>query len=275
MSQFVKSRLSLVYTFGFLLLTLNLIAQQKDNDFTKRLGNIDGKMSSMSGRFTKLNRLNPSSARRISVDQWSAHFSPFGGKRFPTGKAQILGRVELPSTKIDISTPMNDTIARENFQRVDDPNLKNRDSAVHAVEFRDAYYSKLNNRVDEWMEKVNNMSLRDINRYQFRRDRSDEPGFPVQRAGASGLGEAVGQNKLLKSGLPASNDEVLPRGRKGYWMGPKKTTSSTKTRSSGSNNLDSKSSHSSQTSHRKENFKSGPKPILGPKTIRVEVGSRD
>ena len=43
----------------------------------------------------------------------------------------------------------------------------------------------LDDRVNQWMEKVNNMSLRDINRYQFRKDRPSKPGFPVQRAGAA------------------------------------------------------------------------------------------
>ena len=69
---------------------------------------------------------------------------------------------------------------------------------MNAVEFRDAYYAQLNDRVDEWMNKVNNMSLRDINRYQFRRDRPKEQGFPVQRAGASGTADSRRESTLSR-----------------------------------------------------------------------------
>ena len=37
------------------------------------------------------------------------------------------------------------------------------------------------------MEKVNNLSLRDVNRFQFRKHRPSEPGFPVQKAGSENL----------------------------------------------------------------------------------------
>ena len=58
--------------------------------------------------------------------------------------------------------------------------LSKKAPAASAVEFRDAYYARLNDRVDDWMEKVNNMSLQDINRYQFRRDRPSNPAFPFK-----------------------------------------------------------------------------------------------
>ena len=85
------------------------------------------------------------------------------------------------------------------------------------VEFRDAYYAKLNQRMDEWMEKVNNLSLRDINRFQFRRGRPAEPGFPVQRAGS-----AVSDTPTSR--VPTTRSENLPQIPNNYWMGPRKVS---------------------------------------------------
>ena len=272
MRAYGKSRLSVV--LGLLILSglLELFGQQKANDFTKRVGIFDGKMSKLSGRSSTFNRLSPSSSRRISVEEWPAHFSPFGGKRFPMGSAKIIGRERVTSTRIDIETPLNDQIARENFQRADNQNLTKRDPAVNAVEFRDAYYARLNDRVDEWMNKVNNMSLQDINRYQFRRDRPNKPGFPVQRAGAAESGSSRSQAKLIGSGLP-ERDKKQTTSNEHYWMGPKKiTTSRSSTFLSPSTTQKNRSATSSQDEGRR-NFKTEPKPILGPKTIRVEVGA--
>ena len=267
-----KSRLSYIYGCLFLAGGIYLFGQQKANDFTKRVGVFDGKMSNLSGRASKFNRLSPSSARRISVEEWPAHFSPFGGKRFPVGGVKILGKERISSSRIEIKTPLNDRVAKENFQRATNENLSRRDPAAHAVEFRDAYYARLNDRVEEWMNKVNNMSLQDINRYQFRRDRPKEPGFPVQRAGAEGMMGARSESKIRGIGLPANQQKSLPRGNQHYWMGPKKITT-VGSKNSTETNVQTKVNPSPLQS--KKNYKASPKPILGPKTIRVEVGGTD
>jgi hypothetical protein len=90
----------------------------------------------------------------------------------------------VPTTRIEIKTPLNDQIADESSERASNQNLSKKAPAASAVEFRDAYYARLNDRVDDWMEKVNNMSLQDINRYQFRRDRPSKPGFPRSKSRA-------------------------------------------------------------------------------------------
>ena len=274
MTRSVKSRISCIFCLMFFGGILDSSAQQKANDFTKRVQRLDGKMSSLSGRASKFNRLSPSSSRRISVEEWPSHFSPFGGKRFPMGNAKILGRERFTTTQIEIETPLNDQIAQENFKRATNQNLSKRDPAVNAVEFRDAYYARLNDRVDEWMEKVNNMSLQDINRYQFRRDRPSEPGFPVQRAGAAGTTDALKQSPIQGSGLPSKREQPIPAGNSNYWMGPKKITSSGSTSQKRSGSEQSLSS-SFQSSSSPEKFQASPKPILGPKTIRVEVGASE
>ena len=274
MTRSVKSRISCIFCLMFFWGILDTSAQQKANDFTKRVQRLDGKMSSMSGRASKFNRLSPSSSRRISVEEWPSHFSPFGGKRFPMGNAKILGRERFTTTQIEIETPLNDQIAQENFKRATNQNLSRRDPAVNAVEFRDAYYARLNDRVDEWMDKVNNMSLQDINRYQFRRDRPKEPGFPVQRAGAAGAADALKQSPVQGSGLPSKRGQPVPAGNSNYWMGPKKISSSSSTSQKRSGSQHSSSS-SFQSSSLPKKFQASPKPILGPKTIRVEVGASE
>ena len=274
MSGYGKSRLSFVFCVLFLFGSTNLSAQLKANDFTKRVGIFDGKMSSLSGRASKFNRVSSSSYRRISVEEWPAHFSPFGGKRFPMGSAKIWGGERVPSSRMEIKTPLNDQIANETSQRATNQNLSKHDPAANAVEFRDAYYARLNDRVDEWMEKVNNMSLQDINRYQFRRGRSKEPGFPVQRAGAAGMKDARRESTVRSSGLPSA-PEASAVGNNQYWMGPRKINNTSSSIGLGQDTKLQRQAPSLRTNLSKQNFKASTKPILGPKTIRVEVGGSE
>ena len=265
---------SLSVLIGFLMIfgSVKMLGQQKANDFTKRVGGFDGKMSTLNGRSSNFNRMNPYSSKRISIEEWPAHFSPFGGKRFPMGNVNLWGSERVPSTRIEIKTLLNDQIADESSERATNQNLSKKTPAANAVEFRDAYYARLNERVDDWMNKVNNMSLRDINRYQFRRDRPNKPGFPVQRAGG-GAHEGSNREAPFKgSGLPESKQISVPQGSKDYWMGPRKVKSSSA--SSTSNVGSQKKTFSSpiRSNEPAKNFKTRSKPILGPKTIRVQVG---
>ena len=43
----------------------------------------DGKLNSLSGRSSNFNRLSPSSSRRISVEEWPAHFLHLVANDFP------------------------------------------------------------------------------------------------------------------------------------------------------------------------------------------------
>ncbi|NDH17404.1 MAG: hypothetical protein EBY48_10100, partial [Opitutae bacterium] len=169
-----------------------LFGQQKMNDFTKRVQTFDGKLSSFSTRGSSLQKMSAFSSKRINLREWPSKYSSIGGKRFR----------EFKTINLPIELPLNDQRASENGKKIRDHSITNREPAVNSVEFRDAYYAQLDKRVDDWMSKVNNMSLRDINRYQFRRDRPKEPGFPVQRAGAGGLEGSQRQTSIRDSGLP-------------------------------------------------------------------------
>jgi len=266
MSSLSKSRQSFTFICLFLKFCCISEAQQKNNDYTKRVKDFDGKINSSSQKFSTFNRLSPSSSRRISVEEWPSHYSPFGGKRFPMKNSKIWGSERISSTRLEVKTPLNDKLADENYQRRSAQDVGSSNPASNAVEYRDAYYARLNDRVDEWMDKVNNMSLQDINRYQFRRDRPTEPGFPVQRAGSTENPKDISDASLHKAGL-----KPLNQSDPNYWMGPKRLKSSSidvkavpQTRPS--------ADPFSPTGKKKMNFSPRAQPLLGPKKIRVELG---
>ena len=123
--------------------------------------------------------------------------------------AKNFSRVSSPGKTIQSSR-------RKSFES----DLNQRTAAVNSIEFRDAVYAQLDKRVDDWLSKVNNVSLQEINRYQFRKGRPSEPGFPVQQAGSQG-------NKEIPSRAQPSNSAKLPASVKqtvgsSYWVGPPK-----------------------------------------------------
>ena len=275
MSGYGKSRISFVLSILGFISYCFVDAQQKANDFTKRVGAFDGKMNSMTGKTSTLNRFSPSSARRFKVEEWPSYFSPFGGKRFPMGSARIIGSERVPSPKIEVKTPLSDRISRESYNRATNGNLSKSAPASNYLEYKDAYHASLDDRVNQWMEKVNTMSLRDVNRYQFRKNRPSKPGFPVQRAGAKSTDLTKRETPLIQSGLSAKGKMSVPKGDENYWIGPKKTKSSANSILSNSRDQSFPDYNEANSNKEERKFVTGPKPILGPKTIRVEVGKTE
>ena len=115
--------------------------------------------------------------------------------------------------------------------------------------------------VDDWLNKVNNVSLQEINRYQFRKGRPSEPGFPVQQAGTEGSSNR--QNKIQFPNPIKTPKAQQPNGSS-YWLGPRKTSVQ------GGNQALPKASPQPTP---KGGYRSGPRPILGPKKVRVQVGT--
>ena len=166
--------------------------------------------------------------------------------------------------------------------------LSTRAPAVASVEFRDAYYGKLDKRVDEWMSNVNKMSMQDVNRYQFRRGRSAEPGFPVQKAGSRNLptpsadkGLGSGQFRGVTPPAPVRT----PPGQPSYRLGSRRTkttvggaSSSSPSRRNVAPVAPPSGSGTSPAlrsllfpSRNSGSSGSGSMPRLGPKKIRVNV----
>ena len=258
--------LSLLMAWGFF--ATGAWGQQRENDFTKKLRSFDGRLSNLSGKRLSSSRLNSAFSKRISVREWPSKYSSFGNRRFPLAGSQTIGNERVPSTRLAVKTPLNDSLAPVNWDRVSQSDLGGSAQAASSIEFRDAYYAELGKRVDDWMEKVNNLSLRDVNRFQFRRHRPDEPGLPVQKAGSENLPAPPADGGLgrpsLRGVTPPGSSSGVPK--QSYWLGPKKIrTSATKP--------ETPPARVFQSSPRPpdRNFKSYPKPLFGPKKIRVEV----
>ena len=258
--------LSLVMAWGFF--STGAWGQQRENDFTKKLRSFDGRLSNLSGKRLSSSRLNSAFSKRISVREWPSKYSSFGNAGFPWAAVRQLETSECRAPALQsrpLSTiPWPQSIGKGFRKVIWAEGLK----PASSIEFRDAYYAELGKRVDDWMEKVNNLSLRDVNRFQFRKHRPSEPGFPVQKAGSENLPAPPADGGLgrpsLRSVTPPGSSSGVPK--QSYWLGPKKIrTSATK--------AESPPARVFQSSPRPpdRNFKSYPKPLFGPKKIRVEV----
>ena len=264
--SFDKAHFSLFLLLGFCSFCLG---QQRENDFTKRVRSFDGKLNMMSSKRLSSSRVNSVSQQRFSVSEWPSKFSPFGGKRYPMNDKKIWGSERIKTSTIDIELPHNQNFAPENMKRSMDAKTENKSPAAASIEFRDAYYAQLDKRVDDWMSKVNNMSLRDINRFQFRKGRPSEPGFPIQQAGSQDLPMSSSEKKLGSSnvrGVIPYGERKQGAGRPSYWLGPKKMSSS-----STSGKVSPSNGGPTQAKQVKKNFQSLPQPILGPKKVRVQL----
>lgn len=250
------------YLFFALFVSHICIGQQKSNDFTRRVSNFDGKLNRYSGKSFMNSKLNLKLNNRIKIEEWPTKYSPFGGKRFVSKNSKGLIKKRIPWQTIPAARPFQDRRAELADDRVMEADLNNRSSAASAVEFRDEFYSQLDKRVDDWLNKVNNVSLQEINRYQFRKGRPSEPGFPVQQAGSAGNNEVPSKiSHSSPKNLPVTGK---PPAGSSYWLGPQKTSvrggfqlipqaTRPQPRPNGGYRVDSQ-------------------PILGPKKVRIQVG---
>ncbi len=266
---------------------LSLHGQQRQNDFTKRIRAFDGKLNVLSAKRISLPGLSSNFNRRIPFNQILQNYSRFGGKRFPMGysaiKSQKLhqGKTLSFDRGFDKRSPLSG-------KRAVGGALSARAPAVAAVEFRDSYYGALDKRVDEWMSNVNKMSMQDVNRYQFRRGRSAEPGFPVQKAGSrnlptpsAGKGLGSGQFRGVTPPAPARTSAGQPSYRLGSVRtkttvgGAASSSTSRRTLAPASPSSGSGSSPALRSllfpSRNSGGSSSGSMPRLGPKKIRVNV----
>lgn len=245
------------------------LSQQRANDFTKKVRSLDGRMNTMSSKRLSSSRVNSISNQRFSMREWPSKFSSFGGRRFPMTNKKTWGNERVETSKLDFELPHNQTFASENTKRTLEQNSENKTPASASVEFRDAYYAQLDKRVEDWMSKVNNMSLQDINRFQFRKGRPSTPGFPVQKAGSENLPMTSSEQRLGGSnirGVTPSVRNSTGGGKSSYWLGPKKMVSS-----STNGRVSTSTKAASGATQSNKNYRSYPKPQFGPKKVRVEL----
>ena len=212
-------RWSSLMAMGFAFAASSMSGQLKENDFTKRVGGSIGKMHRFSGkRF--IGDVQAKYDRRVHVSRLPELMTPLGGIRFPTKTSAPLYQTPMSLDKLGYGSagltkkvPFSGRVASQ-------VGLGVREPAAASIDFRDNYYAELHSRVDEWMEKVNNMSMQDVNRYNFRKGRSSEPGLPVQRAGSQAAprtGEGSVEAPAVKLGAEA------PAQRQKWSIGPMRT----------------------------------------------------
>ncbi len=264
-----------------------LPGQQRQNDFTKRIRAYDGKLNVISAKRLSSPGLSANFNRRIPFSQIPQNYSRFGGKRFPMGDSAIKSQMLHKGKTLPFDRSFGKRSSLSGKSATGGA-LTSRAIAVASVEFRDNYYGALDKRVDEWMSNVNKMSLQDVNRYQFRRGRSTEPGFPVQKAGSKDLpkpsmGKGLGSSQFR--GVTPPVPVRASAGQPSYRLGSRQTkttvggVSTTSTSRQTVAPVSPSSSSAASPALRSLLFPSrnsggsslGSMPRLGPKKIRVNV----
>ncbi len=168
------------------LLAGALSAQVRQTDFTRRNSGIENK------RFgTDVER--PEADSRWMSERFSTGSSDFQSKTFRTKKFAV-EKMDLYGSK-RFETPVLDLEKRDRvmFRQADVQFSKDeldriKFNTLHHAARKDSMVADEDPAI-EVEELLNQLSLAELNRYQFRRSHSPEPGFPVQRAAAGETGE--------------------------------------------------------------------------------------
>ena len=126
---------------------------------------------------------NPMMNKRFPIEQWDKHFSSMGSQRAPI-TLQEGKKKEIFQTKTLDRRAVNFDMSRWNEKMAD---LHRRagiemDDRAQLVADRQLYNMMLQD-TERFRDMGDELSLRDLNRYQFRRNRSDD-GIPVEKAGS-------------------------------------------------------------------------------------------
>lgn len=120
--------------------------------------------------------------KRFPLKEWDKHFSPVGSKRAPIPMEADQDRAVYKTKRID-RKEFPAEMARWNERMVELHEKAGIEMSEEAeLVMNQRMYSAMLQDTQQFKELAENLSLRDINRYQFRRNRSDGE-VPVQRAG--------------------------------------------------------------------------------------------
>lgn len=137
-------------------------------------------------RFTKKiwesRQSNSLMERRFPLEQWNKHYSSLGSKRAPIPMVADQDRPIFQTRTLPRKTVERKT-SRWSGQMADLQRQAQIETGDQATLVRDRdIHSRLVNNVVPFRDMGETLSLRDINRYQFRRNESDGP-VPVRPAG--------------------------------------------------------------------------------------------
>lgn len=122
--------------------------------------------------------------KRFELEQWDKHFSSLGRKRSAIDSKETIDREVYEAKRKEYATKDYE-MSRWNkqFERLQENALIKTDQKASVLADRQLYYMMLQD-TSQYEELGVELSLRDINKYQFRRNRSDGD-IPVTAAGSA------------------------------------------------------------------------------------------
>lgn len=136
-----------------------------------------------------------STSQTLTLDMWNSRFSGLGSRRSDIELTDTLGAVVRSKDTVDIKAIERSTSP---WSRVtaEPTNWEERvggpwDAGQRRVN-RDEVSTMGTRAVAGEARRLEQLSMQDINRYQFRRARSDQPGLPVVNPGAGGVRSTLG-----------------------------------------------------------------------------------
>ena len=167
---------------GFLATLINLDANTGTSSLVNRRANTveEKRFSKHMWSQPKTNFLTN---KRFAFEHWNKHFSSLGSKRAPIKLTEKREKIEFTTNLID-REEVNYDMSRWNQRMADlhqNAGIQMDDRAQLVVNSK-LYHMLLQDR-KKFGDLGKEVSLRDINRYQFRRNRSDED-IPVNKAGS-------------------------------------------------------------------------------------------
>ena len=144
----------------------------------------------------------------LEFEDWKGKSSRLNGKKSRFDPSDIKKFKDYRSEKLDLTSKEYKTHLYRESGKMDPRYDKatQRDNYL-AAKYRDAWTAKLGPTGRDMIDFSKKLSMRDINRFQFRKSHSAAEGLPVQVAGAQG---AIGQDRPLEYTL-FSNYDAKPR----------------------------------------------------------------
>lgn len=128
--------------------------------------------------------LAPLAGRRVEITDWHAQYSNLGQQRSAWST-----RDRFPSPSVQYDTVEREvrprTMSRLNRQHTTMRNIDNRQQRNFVDRYQDAPVGRLETRQDMIHDMVAELSLQDVNRYQFRSSHPVEGGLPVRQPGGT------------------------------------------------------------------------------------------
>jgi hypothetical protein len=122
-------------------------------------------------------------SRRFPLQSWDKHFSSVGSKRAPIEVSAEGERMIFQTDTVDMKT-LDLELSRWNERMADLHEQAGITLDERAQVVADAQlYHMVTTNAEAYREMGETLSLRDLNRYQFRRNRPDD-GIPVEAAGS-------------------------------------------------------------------------------------------